>query len=124
MKKLFYFRKNFLIVSVLFLLSALLFSCNTKAGKDDVIVVVKDVTKTDDNRSSSVTFRNSDKVLSFNYRTSLSSGDIVLVRPDDSYVVLTEDNYLDSIVLLIILLIVFFLGCWLGGNYVQKVLRE
>ena len=114
--------RKFLIIVFVSALAAVSISCNTKAEKNDLPLVVQDVLN--DDHGATITFRNSDRTISVNYRPSVKSGEVLLVKPDDTYVIMTENNHLDFIIILMLVIFAFLGGCLTAGRYVRRCLQD
>jgi len=112
--------RKILFIAVFLAVCYCLSSCTVKANKDDVVLVVKDVLTTEN--GATITFRNSDRVLVSSFRPSISEGEVLMVKPNGEYLVLTENDHLDFVIILMLVLLAFFLGCLITGCYVKKCL--
>lgn len=114
-------RKIFLVAMCL-ALCFFVSSCAVKANKGDDVFVVQDVLNTEN--GSVITFRNSDMVLQTDYRPFLFPGQVVLLKQNGQYMILSENNHFDFIIVLLLIIFAFLAGCLTAGRYVRKCLKD
>ena len=113
-------KRKILFIALFLAMCYVMSSCAVKANKDDVALVVKDVLTTEN--GATITFRNSDKVVVSSFKPCVSEGEVLLVKPNGEYLVLTENDHLDFVIILMLILFAFFLGCLITGRYVRRCL--
>lgn len=114
--------KKFLFIAAFLAICGFMSSCAIKANSDDVVLVVKDVLTSEN--GSVITFRNSDRILHADFKPLLSSGEVLLVKPDGQYVILSENNHFDFVMVLVMVILAFFAGCLITGRYTRRCLAD
>ena len=114
--------KKFLFIAAFLAICGFMSSCAIKADSDDVVLVVKDVLPSE--KGSVITFRNSDRTLHADFKPLLSSGTVLLVKPDGQYVILSENNHFDFTMVLVMVMLAFFTGCLITGRYTRRCLTD
>ncbi len=116
-------KRKILFIAIFLAICGAMSSCSIKANKDDLVLVVQDVIGTE-NGKSAITFRNSDVIIHSAFKPSISAGEVLLVKPSGQYVVLSENNHLDFVIILMLILFAFFIGCLVTGRYVRRCLED
>ena len=115
-------KRKMLFIAMCLAMCCFVSSCAVKANKGDEALIIKDVSNTEN--GSVITFRDSDLVLQTGYKSCLLPGQILLVKQDGQYMILTENNHLDFIIVLMLVIFAFLGGCLTAGRYVRKCLQD